>query len=199
MRFLVCQMMKTDSLLRNLTWASIGILISGVFLSFEVLASSIGVSLDELIEKSDLVISGTVIGMSSYREPSFLMDIESSDRKGNDITRVESSSQILTDFEIEVSNVISGSYDKSIIHLTVMGGTVGSKSISYSHSFGLITGKEYILFLGYEKRNDKWWTVAGRQGVFEEVVVGSKVFRTVYGERLTIEQFQSRIKASTHE
>ncbi len=191
--------MKTHSILRNLTWISIGILLSGVFLSVEALASSIKVSLDELIERSDLVISGTVVGKSSYREPSFLMDIESSDGKGNDITRVESSSQILTDIEIEVSNVISGSYDKSIIHLTVMGGTVGNKSTSYSHSFGLTTGKEYILFLGYEERNDKWWTVASRQGVFEEVVVGSKIFRDIYGKRFEIGQFISRIRASTHE
>ena len=191
--------MKTHSILRNLTWISIGILLSGVFISAVVLASSIKVSLDELIERSDLVISGTVVGQSSYREPSFLMDISSSDRKGNDITRVESSSQILTDIEIEVSNVIKGSYDKSIIHLTVMGGTVGNKSTSNSFTFGLTTGKEYILFLGYEKRNDKWWAVASRQGVFEEVVVGSKIFRSRNGERFEIGQFTSRIRASTHE
>ena len=196
--------MKTRSILRNLTWISIGIPLSIVFFSAEVLASSIKVSLEELVERSDLVISGTVIGKSSYREPSFLMDITSGDGNGNFITRVESSSQILTDFEIEVSNMISGSYDELIIYLTVMGGTVGNESTSTSLSFGLTTGKEYILFLGYEKRNDKWWTVAGGQGYYEKVGIGSKesvtnIFKNRYGERLDIKQFISRIKASTHE
>jgi hypothetical protein len=188
-----------QSILRYLTWISIGILISGIFLSFEILARSGEVRLGELVERSDLVISGTVVGKVSYREPSFLMDISSGDGKGNSITRVESSTQILTDFEIEVREVIAGRYDASKIYLTVMGGTVGSKSISYSHSFGLATGKQYILFLGYERRNDKWWTAAGRQAVFEEVVVGSKVFRTKQGERLTVEQLKSRIKTLTYE
>lgn len=197
-------MIKTHSMLRVLTLISIGILLAGVFFPVEVLASSKKVSLDELVERSDLVISGTVVGMSSYREPSFLMDVESRDERGNFITRVESSSQILTDFEIEVSNVVSGSYDQSIIHLTVMGGTVGNESTSTSLSFGLATGKEYILFLGYEKRNDKWWAVAGRQGFYEEVGIGSKesvtnIFKNIYGERLEIRQFISRVRASTHE
>ena len=79
-----------------------------------------------------------------------------------------------------------------------MGGTADGKSTSYSHSVDLTPSKEYILFLDYEKRNDKWWMVAGRQGVFEEVVVGSQVFKTADGERLTVEQLQSRIRASTH-
>jgi len=127
------------------------------------------------------------------------MDIESRDAKGKLITRVENSNLILTDFEIEVSNVISGSYDESKVHLTVIGGTVGNKSTSLSSSFGLTPSRKYILFLGYEKRNDKWWTVAGRQGVFEEVVAGSNVFRTVNGERFTVEQLKARIQASTHE
>ena len=192
-------MMKARSKLRNLTWISFGILLSGVYFSAEAPASSVKVSLNELVERSDLVISGTVSGRSSYREPSFLMDITSSDGKGNVITRVESSGQILTDFEIELSTVINGSYDKPIINLTVMGGTVGLKSTSYSFSFGLIPGSKYILFLSYEKRNDKWWVVAGQQGVFEEAVVGSKVFRTADGERVTVEQLQSRIRASTQE
>ena len=191
--------MRTRSILRNLTWVSIGILLSIVFFSAEVLASSIEVSQDELAERSDLVISGIVIGESSYREPSFLVDIESLDEKRKPITRVENRNQILTDFEIEVSSVLSGNYDESKIHLTAIGGTVGNKSTSYSSSFGLTPGRKYILFLGYEKRNDKWWTVAGRQGVFEEVVAGSNVFRTVNGERLTVEQLKSRIRVSTHE
>jgi len=127
------------------------------------------------------------------------MDVSSGNGKGNVITRVESSSQILTDFEIEVSNVINGNYDHSIIHLTIIGGTVGNESTTTSLSFGLTTGKEYILFLGYEERNDKWWAVAGRQGVFEEVVIGSKVFRTMNGERFTVKQLKSRIRVSTHE
>lgn len=187
-----------------MTWISIGILLSGGLLSVEVLASNIKVSLDELIERSDLVISGTVVGMSSYREPSFIMDIESSDERGNFITRSESSSRILTDFEIEVSNVISGSYDQSIIHLTVIGGTVGDESTSTSLSFGLTIGKEYILFLGYEKRNDKWWAVAGGQGFYEQVGISNKdsvtkIFKNIYGERLEIMQFISRVRASTHE
>ena len=192
-------MMKTRSILRNLTWISIGILLYVVFFSVEALASSIEVSLDELAERSDLVISGTVVGKSSYREPFFLVDIESLDGKRKPITRVENINQILTDFEIEVSNVITGNYDESVIHMTVIGGTVGNKSTSYSSSFGLTPGRKYILFLGYEKRNDKWWTIAGRQGVFEEVVAGSNVFRTLYGERLTVEQLKSRIRVSTHE
>ena len=197
-------MMKTHSITKILTLISIGILLSGFFFSVEVLASSMKVSLDELVERSDLVISGTVVGKSSYREPSFLMDITSGDGKGNFVTRVESSSQILTDFEIKVSNVISGSYDESVIHLTVMGGTVGNESTSTSLSFGLTTDKEYILFLGYEKRNDKWWAVAGRQGFYEKVGIGSKesvtnIFKNIYGERLEIRQFISRIRASTHE
>ena len=190
--------MKTHSILRNLTWISICILLSGVFLSVEALASGIKVSLDELIERSDLVISGTVVGKSSYREP-ILVDVESLDSERKPSKRVETFNQVLTDIEIEVSNVISGSYDKSIIYLTVMGGTVGNKSTSNSFTFGLTTGKEYILFLGYEERNDKWWTVASRQGVFEEVVVGSKIFRDIYGKRFEIGQFISRIRASTHE
>ena len=191
--------MKTRSILRNLTWISIGILLYVVFFSAEALASSIEVSLDELAERSGLVISGTVVGKSSYREPFFLVDIESLDEKRKPITRVENINQILTDFEIEVSNVISGNYDESVIHMTVIGGTVGNKSTSYSSSFGLTPGRKYILFLGYEKRNDKWWTIAGRQGIFEEVVAGSNVFRTLYGERLTVEQLKSRIRVSTHE
>ena len=175
-----------------------GILLSAVFLSFEVSASSIRASLDDLVERSDLVISGIVVGKSSYRE-SILVDIESLDSERKPVKRVETLNEVLTDYEIEVSNMINGSYDKSIIHLTVMGGTVDFKSTSYSHSADLTPSKEYILFLGYEERNDKWWVVAGWQGVFEEVVTGSRVFRTTRGERLTVEQLKSRIKASTHE
>lgn len=191
--------MKTRSIPRNFTWVSIGILFSVVFFSAKVLASSIEASQDELAERSDLVISGVVVGESSYREPSFLVDIESLDEKRKPITRVENWNQILTDFKIDVSSVISGNYDESKIHLTVIGGTVGNKSTSYSSSFGLAQGRKYILFLGYEKRNDKWWAVAGRQGVFEEVVTGSNVFRTINGERTTVEQLKSRIRESTHE
>ena len=196
---MVCQMMMTRSKLRKLTWISFGILLFSVNFSARAPASSIKVSLDEIFEKSELVISGTVSGKSSYREPSFLVDVFTTDEKGNDIRQVESHSKILTDFEIEVSTVIYGSYDKPIINLTIWGGTVGLKSISYSSSFGLTKGRKYILFLGYEKRNDKWWVVAGRQGIIEEAVVGSNVFRTANGERLTVEQLQSRLRASTHD
>ena len=190
-------MTKIHSLAKSLTWISIGILLI-VFLSFEVIAMSTRVSLDDLVERSDLVISGIVIGESSYRE-SILIDIESLDAERTPVKRVETVNRTLTDYKIEVSNLIDGSYDKSIIHLTVMGGTVDFKSTSYSHSADLTPNKEYILFLGYEKRNDKWWVVAGWQGVFEEVVTGSRVFRTSSGERLTVEQLKSRIRASTHE
>ena len=135
-----------------------------------------------------------------YREPNFLMDFFSSDGKGNQIKRVKSINEILTDFEIEVSNVISGSYDKSIIHLTVMGGSADGVAVSFSFSFGLTKGKEYILFLGYEERNDKWWTIDSRAGVFEEVVIDNTRFvRNIYGEKLKFERFISRIKAPPHE
>ena len=126
--------MRTRSILRNFTWVSIGILLSVVFFSAKVSASSMEVSLDQLAERSDLVISGIVVGKSSYREPSFWVDIESLDEKRKPITRAENWNQILTAFEIEVSSVISGNYDESIIHLTVIGGTVGNKSTSYSSS-----------------------------------------------------------------
>ena len=66
-------MTKIHSLAKSLTWISIGILLI-VFLSFEVIAMSTRVSLDDLVERSDLVISGIVIGESSYRE-SILIDI----------------------------------------------------------------------------------------------------------------------------
>lgn len=190
--------MKKHSIPRNLTSVSIGIFLSVVFFSVEVLASSRVVGLDELLEHSELVISGSVVQKSMYREQT-LIDTISSDGKGGVIKKVETIDAVLTDYEIEVLSVIEGAYDKPTIVLTSHGGTAGDQTISFSLSFRPTIGTKYILFLTYEKRNDKWWVIAGRRGALEEVVAGSNIFRTVSGERFTVEQLKARIQASTHD
>ena len=159
---------------------TIGFILVAVFLFSEAKASSRKVSLDELIELSELVISGTVVGKSMTREP-ILVDIESLGADRKPTKEAETINQVLTEYEIELTAVLRGCYKKSVIPVTVPGGEVGNKVISYSHSTIYLTeGKKYYFFLGYEQRNDKYWVVASHRGVFEEAwAKGGIVIRNI--------------------
>jgi len=199
------------------TWISIGFLLSGFSLSGEALAQHRSRGLDEITEFAELVIYGTVVDKSTYREP-ILMDTFSSDGKGNRIKNIETWDEILTGYEIEVYDVYKGKYEKSTIQLTVVGGTVGDETLDTSESFSLTVGNAYYFFLNYEQRNDKWWASWHQKGVFEEVKVKGEKYirginrRTVISRdgilvpnnktdinKLGAEQFVSRIKADDHE
>ena len=96
-------------------------------------------SLDELVESSELVIFGTVVDESTYRKP-ILTDTFSSDGKGKSIKRIETWDEILTDYEIEITEVYKGQYSKSAILLTTVGGTLDGETLVTSESFHLATG-----------------------------------------------------------
>ena len=200
------------------TWLIYICLFSGLSLSGEARAHSSGGNFGDLVESSELVIYGTVVNKTYYQEP-ILMDTFSSDGKGNSIKRIETWNEILTDYEIEVYGVHKGKYEKPIIRLTVRGGTVDGKRLTTSGTFYLTEGNKYYFFLIYEQRNDKWWAVWHRQGIFKEVEVkGIKTIRGIDGntaitfdgdmvpsgkgsdkDKLNVEHFISRIRASDHE
>jgi hypothetical protein len=147
------------------------------------------------------------------------MDTFSSDGEGNNIKNTETWNEILTDYEIEVISIIRGSSGKSTIHLTVEGGAADGKNLRTSGTFYLTEGETYYFFLLYEKRNDKWWAVAGQQGVLRglenngESYVGSiNGYRVLgldgkfisdngntNGVKLKTEQFLARISTWRHE
>ena len=188
-------------------------LISWLSLSSKTIAHSTAGSFSDLVESSELVIYGTVVNKSSYQEP-ILFDTFSRDGKGNSIKRTKTGNEILTDYEIEVYDVHKGKYQKPTIRLTNTGGTVDGIGLKTSGTFYLTTGNKYHFFLIYEQRNDKWWAVWGRNGVFEEVEVkGRKFVQAMDGytiitadgrmvpsgkdsdiDKLDVEQFVARIK-----
>lgn len=196
----------------------VGFILVGVLITSEVKALSRETSFDSLIERSTLVITGTVVGKTMARER-ILVDIESlgADRKPS--TRVETVNEVLTEYEIELTDVLRGCYKKSVIHVTIPGGVVGDREIATSNTFYMTKGKKYYLFLGYEQRNDKYWVVSSQQGAFQEiqakdgVVVKSINRKTVLGTdgrfvsgsissekgSMKIEQFLSRVEESCHE
>ena len=188
-------------------------LISWLSLSSKTIAHSTAGSFSDLVESSELVIYGTVVNKSSYQEP-ILFDTFSRDGKGNSIKRTKTGNEILTDYEIEVYDVNKGKYQNPTIRLNNTGGTVDGIGLKTSGTFYLTTGNKYHFFLIYEQRNDKWWAVWGRNGVFEEVEVkGRKFVQAMDGytiitadgrmvpsgkdsdiDKLDVEQFVARIK-----
>lgn len=199
-------------------WVYSSFLLSGFVLSDEAFAQHRLQKFEDLVDSSELVISGVIVDKFTYREP-ILIDTFSSDGKGGSIKRIETWDEILTDYEIKVGGVYRGKYSQSTIRLTVVGGTIDGTSLDTSESFSLTTGNKYYFFLLYEERNDKWWAMWHQKGVFEEVELkGKKVIRginrrTVIGrdgdlisnfdasdkDFLNVEQFVSHIKAATHE
>lgn len=113
--------------------------------------------MDELTEKSNLIIRGVVADIGTP------IQIEA---VGGGITN-------FTNYTIQVSDVISGTETETAI-VRVQGGTVNDLEVICDEAPDLVLGKEYILFLyrpdlggGYNTTGDYHYITGMYQGVYE--------------------------------
>jgi hypothetical protein len=117
-------------------------------------------SLDEMTQKSTMIVRGTVQGPA---------------------TSALHSRVIFSHYQIQVSEVWKGPAGSSI-DLAVPGGVYGGTQQSYSGAPAFVLGKEYVFFL-WTSRNGVTQVIGLSQGLFG-VSSGSQVFRPATSEML---------------
>jgi hypothetical protein len=124
------------------------------------------VSIDELVQQSQFVFEGTVMGI---------------DAKGNDRKRIH------TYVTFEITDIIKGQYPDSVITLRFLGGTVGDDSMSVSDQRIPQVGEQGIYFVETLDRFQVNPLYGWSQGHFllERDLSGSQRVKTNHGFPVT--------------
>lgn len=141
--------------------------------------------LDDLFEKSCLVVEGTVIGCS-------------------DAFQIESTTGAVanyTDYYLEISTELRGETEEKEVTVRVQGGTVDKYTEIFEHSPTLEVGNTYLVFLykpgrggSFNTEGDYYYVLGLTQGVFTK---NGNNYSPQNGLTVSTEELQSKVAAKS--
>jgi len=158
--------------LRSLTSANLFlVLMCAALLPFNTSALGIATSAEQLKEKAELVIIGKITTKTGQQ-------MKLNDQIANGSQKPEKFSAIMTKYDIEIVNVLKGSYEAHMISVYSFGGQDGDEIEKWSFGFDLNVDDDVLLFLQKSKANYIWMAVQHSQGVFR-LIRSDGAFRLV--------------------
>lgn len=120
--------------------------------------------LESMVKRAEIIFCGTLIKNSSYLERRLEYPFPSHPEEAAELEL------LFTDYEFRVDSILKGEYEEQTIRVTQLGGVNGRDRESYSTSYFLKLGEQYlILVLRSNEDADKWVTASGAQGVLKVV------------------------------
>ncbi len=156
--------------LRLLGFVAISLFLSA--LPEQGLTLSIEVPLEKIVVECDAIVVGKVLSSKSYRRELI----------GQDKYGVVVYQEIVTDFRIQVREVLKGENIGHLFTITSQGGRIGEKGQWSSYSFDIREGTNVVLFASFDSENDVWWGYEQSTGVFEANEVGPETFLEAVSE-----------------
>ena len=129
-----------------------------MILSSDTFALSIAIDTEEHIERSEVIAIGKVV-LKTGKEMNWI--------HRNYDERIFTLSEVMTEYEIEVSRILKGEYKARVITIYGFGGVVGDRETNWSFGFNIELDDVVLLFLHKNPENDLWTVVGQSQGVFK--------------------------------
>ena len=135
------------------------ILMCAALLSFNAFSLGIATSAEQLKEQAELVVVGEIMAKTGQ-------EMKLNDQIPDGSQEPEKSNYIMTKYDIEINNILKGSYETNVISVFSFGGQDGDHFVKWSFGFDLDVGDDVLLFLQKSKANYIWMAVLHSQGVF---------------------------------
>lgn len=130
-------------------------------MAFNCHSSQTAATLDRVLEVTELMIMGPVAS-KRYVEKEVTSTIN---RAG---TRTQSTSDmVVTEYEIEIDEVLHGSYSEDSLVITEIGGSKNGISVQFSMAYSLEEREKIVAFLYWDDSLDSWRSVAFGQTILE--------------------------------
>jgi hypothetical protein len=123
----------------------LGLLLWGVMLSSALAARLVPLTIEQLTQRADVVVRGTVRALEVARDPQ---------------------GQIFTRVDLEVAEVWKGTVRAGPCRIVVGGGVLGEVSVNAAEQVVYSVNEEVVVYL-VRNANDEWVTVGLSQGRFQ--------------------------------
>jgi hypothetical protein len=137
------------------------VLFSICFISFDCEPAQSALTLDRALQVTDLIVVGTVKSKNSRSKP-----VTSTIYRG-DTKSTKTRQKIVTEYEVEIDEVLYGNLGSKSIVITELGGSDGEVEIDYSFTYGLEVGKKIIALLYWADSMNSWRSIAFGQSILE--------------------------------